>query len=517
MTPVALIIRDGWGYRQDPRGNAVKAAHTPNLNSYLDARPWTLIEAAGEAVGLPEGYQGSSEVGHLNMGAGRIVVQELKRINDGIKDGSLFSTGPFQRLIDNCQEQGSRLHLMGLLQDQGVHAHCDHLFSIMRAVRDRLDVEIIVHVFTDGRDTPPKSSVTYIDELEKVMGDVGGCRVGTLMGRYYAMDRSRNWKLTDIAFDCIVNAQGRPAASACDAVEESYAKDETPDHGEMFDEYIPPYVIQGYDGITDGDSILHTNFRQDRAIQLSMAFTEDDYPGERRRRPDCYYVGLTRYYNEFRNYILEPMGSGSGMANLLGEVISRCGLKQLRLAETQKFRHVTSFFNGKSTQPFPGEDQIEIPSQYDPALFASHPEMNAYDVRDKLLELTREESPYSLYVVNFANCDMVGHTGNLEAAIEAVEVVDQCVGDCVKRLSAMNVEILVTADHGNVEEMLDPVTNSLKTSHSINPVELIYIGSGADGHRLKAGGKLSDIAPTVLHLLGLEAPAEMTAQSLLHP
>ena len=514
VKPVALIIRDGWGYRRDPRGNAVTAARTPNLDSYLARYPWTLIEAAGEAVGLPEGYQGSSEVGHLNMGAGRIVVQELKRINDAIEDGSLFDTRQFQRLLDNCRKNNSRFHLIGLLQDQGVHAHCDHMYKIIRAVRDRSRAEIIIHVFTDGRDTPPRSSRRYMDELDNVMGQVVDSRVGTLMGRYYGMDRSRNWKLTDSAFDCIVNANGRRAESMRKAVEESYANDVTPDNGEMFDEYIPPYVIGDYRGVMDGDSILHANFRQDRAIQLSMAFVDDDYPGVRTRRPACYYVGLTRYYNEFPNFILAPMGSGTGMNHLLGEVVSRHGLKQLRLAETQKFRHVTSFFNGKSTEPFPGEDQIEIPGEYDPATFASHPEMNAFDVRDRFLECAQDSS-YSLYVVNFANCDMVGHTGNFEAATRAVEVVDRCVGDCVNRLLAMEAEILLTADHGNVEEMLDPETNNVKTSHSVNPVELIYIGTKATGQGLKTGGKLSDIARTIVDLLGIEVPAEMTADPLL--
>jgi 2,3-bisphosphoglycerate-independent phosphoglycerate mutase len=514
MRPVVLIVRDGWGYREETEGNAVKAASTPNVDSYLANYPWTLLHASGEPVGLPKGYQGSSEVGHLNMGAGRIVIQELKRINDGIMDGSFFEAPYFKRLVENCKTKSSSLHLMGLLQDEGVHAHCDQMFKIMEGARKRGVGEMIVHIFTDGRDTPPKSALGYIQELNEVMKELRNCRVGTLMGRYYAMDRSKNWDLTSKAFECIVNAAGRKADSPESAVEASYEKDKTPDNLEMFDEYIPPHVIRGYKGVRDGDSVLHTNFRQDRAIQLSMAFVEDDYPGKRSRRPDCLYVGFTRYYNGFPAFILSSMDSGKGMKNLLGEVISRKGLKQLRIAETQKYRHVTSFFNGKSTDPYPGEDQIEVQSEYDPATFASHPEMNAYDVRDKFLEIVKGGCDYAFILINFANCDMVGHTGSIPAAIKAVEVVDRCVGDCVKRLLELDGEILLTADHGNAEEMLDP-GSGIKTSHSLSPVELIYISKEAEGKRLKSGGKLADIAPTVLLLMGIEIPEEMTATPLI--
>jgi 2,3-bisphosphoglycerate-independent phosphoglycerate mutase len=515
VKPVALIVRDGWGYRRESEGNAVRAARTPNVDSYLANYPWVLIHASGEPVGLPDGYQGSSEVGHLNMGAGRIVIQELKRINDAMLDGSLFEAKNFKHLVENCKTNNSRLHLMGLLQDEGVHAHCDQMFNIMRVARQRGVGEIIVHIFTNGRDTPPRSTLQYIDQLNEVVTEIGNCRVGTLMGRYYGMDRSRNWDLTSAAFECIVNAAGREAKSAGAAVVESYARDKTPDAVEMFDEYIPPYVIEGYDGVRDGDSVLHTNFRQDRTIQLSMAFVEDDYPARRSRRPDCLYVGLTRYYNEFSRFIIGAIDSGGGMKNLLGEVISNKGLRQLRLAETQKYRHVTSFFNGKSTKPYPGEDQIEIKSEYDPATFASHPEMNAYDVRDKFLQIVKGGCQYAFILINFANCDMVGHTGNMHAATKAVEVVDECVGDCIKRLLELEGEILLTADHGNAEEMIDPKTKRVKTSHTLNPVELIYVGRKAKGKKLKSGGKLADVAPTLLKLMKIDIPAEMTATQLI--
>ncbi len=515
MRPVALIVRDGWGYRQEPDGNAVMAARTPNVDSYLAHYPWVLIQASGEPVGLPDGYQGSSEVGHLNMGAGRVVIQELRRINDGMVDGSFFKAKHFKALVQNCKTNNSRLHLIGLLQDEGVHAHCDQMFKMMHAARKRGVGEIIVHIFTDGRDTPPRCALHYINVLNEVMRELGNCHVGTLMGRYYGMDRSKHWDLTSLAFECIVNGTGQRAERAEVAVQEAYAKHKTPDGVDMFDEYIPPHVIKGYDGVRDGDSVLHTNYRQDRAIQLSMAFVEDNYPGKRSRRPDCLYVGLTRYYNELPRFILGAIDAGTGMKNLLGEVISKKGLKQLRLAETQKYRHVTSFFNGKSTKPYPGEDDIEIKSQYDPATFASHPAMNAYDVRDKFLEIVRDGCDYAFILINFANCDMVGHTGDMTAAMQAVEVVDECVGDCVRRLLDLEGEVLLTADHGNAEEMIDPTTDRVKTSHSRNPVELIYISKKAKGKKLKSGGKLADVAPTVLKLMDIDIPPEMTATQLI--
>ncbi|MBW2555582.1 MAG: phosphoglycerate mutase (2,3-diphosphoglycerate-independent), partial [Deltaproteobacteria bacterium] len=342
------------------------------------------------------------------------------------------------------------------------------------------------------------------------------CSIGTVMGRYYSMDRSRNWKLTDIAYHCIVACEGRKAADAETAVRESYAKDKTPDDVKMFDEYIPPYVIGDYDGVEDGDCILHTNYRQDRAIQLSMAFVDPKYPGKLKTRRTVTFVGLTRYWDEFTEYILGAMDAGGGMNNLLGEVISNAGLHQLRIAETQKFRHVTSFFNGKATTPYKNEDQIDVPSRFDPATFASHPEMDAYQVTEELLRRL-ENNPYQLIVVNYANGDMVGHTGNMDAATQAIEVVDECVGKIVDRLLELDANILITADHGNSEQMIDYQTDMPKTSHTLNPVEMIYVAGDSPGKRLIAGGKLSDIAPTVLYLLGLDIPEEMTAQNLIVP
>lgn len=515
MRPVVVIIRDGWGYNENPRGNAVLAAKTPNVNKYKQAYPWTLLKCSGESVGLPAGYQGSSEVGHLNMGAGRIVVQELKRIDDGLKDGTVFQKKKWSELIGNWKQNRSTLHLFGLLQDEGVHAHQEHLFQMMhRARREYPEGKIVVHPFLDGRDTPPRSTKEYLAQLNKVIEEVRNCTIGTVMGRYYAMDRSENWKLTDRAYNCIVSREGRQAPAALEAVEESYQKDKTPDGVDMFDEYIVPYVIGDYAGVKDGDSVLHTNYRQDRAIQLTKAFVEENYPGQRKERPRVAYGGFTQYYDEFDDYMMESMSSGAGMKSLLGEMISKAELRQLRIAETQKFRHVTSFFNGKLTTPFPLEDQIEIPSRFDPATFASHPEMEAYNVTAKLLELL-QDNPYSFVLVNYANGDMVGHTGNFEAAKRAIEIVDENVGNLVDRLLELDAHILITADHGNSEQMVDYDTNVVKTSHTTFPVELVYVAQDSAGSQLIKGGKLSDIAPTVLQLLGLPKPAAMMADVLI--
>jgi len=515
MRPVCLIIRDGWGYSEKKEGNAVIAAKTPNIDRYKDNYPWTFLECAGEPVGLPDGYQGSSEVGHLNMGAGRIVIQELKRIDDGLRTGELFEVEHWKKLIANWQEHKSRLHLIGLLQDEGVHAHQEHLFKIMRRARQEFPRgSIIIHPFLDGRDTPPRSCMEYLAKLKTVMEEVGGCFIGTVMGRYYGMDRSRNWNLTDMAYHCIVACEGRKSTDAETAVRESYNRDKTPDGVEMFDEYVPPYVISDYDGVRDGDSVLHTNYRQDRAIQLSMAFVDPDYPGTLKTKRAVTYIGLTRYWDEFTEYMLGAMDKGGGMEYLLGEVISNAGMRQLRIAETQKFRHVTSFFNGKATTPYKYEDQVEVPSRFDPATFASHPEMEAYNVTEELLNRLRN-NPYRFIVVNYANGDMVGHTGDMNAAIKAIEIVDECVGKVINRLLELDAHILITADHGNSEQMIDHQTGMTKTSHTLNPVELIYVAGDSPGKKLLDRGKLSDIAPTVLSLLELDIPVEMTAQNLI--
>ena len=515
MRPVALIIRDGWGVNDRKDGNAAAAAKTPNIDRIRAEYPHCLLDCCGEAVGLPDGYQGSSEVGHLNMGAGRVVVQELKRIDDGLSSGELFKSPKWAALISNWKMNNSTLHFLGLLQDEGVHAHQEHLFKLMRQARKEFpEGKIVVHPFLDGRDTPPRSTLEYIARLNQELEAVGNATIGTVMGRYYGMDRSKNWTLTSEAYECLVAAQGKHAASAEEAVKAEYATGKTPDGTEMTDEYIPCYVIGGFAGVKDGDSVMHTNYRQDRAIQLTQAFVCDDYPGTRRVRPKIVYLGFTRYWDEFADYLLGAMGAGGGMDNLLGEVVSRAGIRQLRLAETQKFRHVTSFFNGKSTKPSPGEDQVEVKSRFDPATFASHPEMDAYNVTDELLRRL-ENNPYGLIVVNYANCDMVGHTGDMAAATKAVEVVDDCIGKIMPRLMELDAQVLIFADHGNAEQMVDYKTGLTKTSHTLNLVDCFYVASDAKGRKLTPIAKLSAIAPTALQLLGLPIPAEMTTPSLL--
>ncbi|MDA8244623.1 MAG: 2,3-bisphosphoglycerate-independent phosphoglycerate mutase [Elusimicrobia bacterium] len=511
---VLLIVRDGWGMFRPDKYNAVDNAKTPNMRHYLKTCPNSVLEPAGEAVGLPKGYQGSSEVGHLNMGAGRIVIQELKRIKDMIEDGTFFKCKALAAALDNCVNRGSALHLMGLVQDEGVHAHQDHLYAIMREARRRGIKKVWVHFFSDGRDTPPRSAVAYVRMLEEVVKETGNAAIGTIMGRYYAMDRGEKWSLTDRTYDTLTKAEGPKAASAEAALEAAYASLKNPNGQPIVDEYIPPTVIDGYPGIKDGDSVIHFNFRQDRAIQLTKCFVEDVYPGKRWKKLDIVYCGLTRYYDEFKFSALPPMDEGGGMDNLLGQVISEAGLRQLRLAETQKFKHVTSFFNGKRTEPYKGEDQVEIKGSWDPATFGEHPEMDAPRVRERAAAEIAS-GKYDFILVNFANCDMVGHTGIYESAVKAVEVTDESVKMLVDAALPAGYTVMVSSDHGNAEEMWDYKINMPKTSHTTNSVEFIYIAKDVSGVRLRPHGILSDIAPTVLEVMGLPQPADMTSESLL--
>jgi len=511
---VMLIIRDGWGINKNPNHNAVYHAHTPNTDRWLAEYPHTIIDTSGESVGLPDGYMGSSEAGHLNIGAGRVVEQELKKINDAIENGTFFQAEAFKQVIQNVKNNDSTLHLMGLVQNEGVHAHQEHLFAILAYAAAHGLRKVVVHFFSDGRDTPPRSSLGFLETLEKKIAAVGVGTVGTLMGRYYAMDRGRNWKLTTRAYDALTRAVGRRVATAREAIEYSYDHDQLSDGGEMFDEYIPPTIIGDFAGIADGDSVIHFNYRQDRAIQLTYAFVRDDYPGERWKKLNVPYAGLTRYYDEFHSNILPAMDAGVGMANLLGEVLGANGLPELRVSETQKFRHVTSFFNGKRIEPFALEDRLEIPSRFDPSSFGEHPEMEAYSVTDALLEAIASDR-YPVIITNYANCDMVGHTGIFEAAKRAVEIVDECLGKVVEAALAKDYAIIITSDHGNAEQMLDYDTGQPKTSHTTFPVDLFLLAKETSHIQLRPRGRLSDIAPTMLYLLGLEQPVEMTGRNLM--
>ncbi len=511
---VVLIIRDGWGIAPPGKHNAVTSARTPIVDALKGTCPNCVLEPFGTAVGLPKGCQGSSEVGHLNMGAGRIVEQELKRIMDTIKDGTLFLSAPFKRAIDNCIEKNSTLHVMGLVQDEGVHAHQDHLFAIMRHAREKGVRRLCIHFFSDGRDTPPRSALNFLKELQLKISETGIGEIATVTGRYYAMDRGEKWGLIDKTYDALTRAQGVHVKTPEEAITRAYSHDKNPNGTELMDEYIPPTIIGGFEGIKDGDSVIHFNYRQDRAIELTKAFVENDYPGKRWKKLDISYCGLTSYYDGFPFNALPPMIETGNMKNLLGEVIGNHGLKQLRISETQKFKHVTSFFNGKLIKPYSKEDRIEIKGTFDPASFAEHPEMNAGEVAERAAsEILLKK--YAFVLVNFANCDMVGHTGNFDSVVKAVEIVDDCVGKLVKAALEIDATAIVTSDHGNAEEMWDERIQMAKTAHTSNNVEFILVGNNVAGLKLREKGILSDIAPTVLELLGIKQPTEMTSKSLI--
>ncbi|HPQ39240.1 MAG TPA: 2,3-bisphosphoglycerate-independent phosphoglycerate mutase, partial [bacterium] len=474
MKKVMLIIRDGWGYSDKQEGNAIAQADTP-YDDWLNEQPaQVLLACHGPDVGLPEGFQGSSEVGHLNMGAGRIVVQEVTRIFESIRDESIFEFPSFQSIETLLEDGGGALHFVGLLQDEGVHAHQEHLFQLYRKLRDRFpETQVWVHPIADGRDTPPKSFPGFFKQLMDVIGSDPHAGIGSVWGRYYGMDRSRNWKLIEVARDAMISGRGRKTDDIIQAVRDAYASEKTPDNEPMFDEYLKPIIHSDYPGIEAGDVVINFNYRQDRAIQISQAFTEPDCPAYTPECESVHYFGLTRYYNTFSNYLMPPMDDAGAMSNILGEVISEAGFTQLRIAETQKFRHVTSFFNGKSTDPFPGEDQVEVPSEWDPSSFASHPEMNAADVTEELLKRLAS-GKYGFIAVNYANCDMVGHTGILEAARKGAEAVDRNVERVAGEALRAGYSVIITADHGNSEEMVDG-SGEPKTSHTVNPVKMFLL------------------------------------------
>ena len=551
--PLVLVIRDGWGIAPDGPGNAVTQARTPNMDKLLAEHPNCVLEASGTAVGVRAGSQGSSEVGHLNMGAGRIVKQEVVRVDELIESGELFKIPRLVDAVSYCKSAGSKFHLMGLVQDQGVHATQEHLFALLGFLAEQGLRKVFVHFFGDGRDTPPRSALTYLAQLEEKIAQCGVGQVASVMGRYYAMDRTGNWDRTECAYHALTSGAGLVANSAKQAIENAYARadavidrrktDEDEDRIPETDEFIRPTLIVNAEGkcpglIRDGDVVFHTNYRQDRAIQLTQAFVEDEFDCfPRGRKRDVTYIGMTRYYDEFAQALIPPMN----MANLLGDLLGRNGLRQLRLAEFQKFKHVTSFFNGKLLAPFELEDRIKVDSITIPE--DQKPEMSAFEVADLAvcaisdgisavrqmameMDIAHLESPetldaaeriddtYDVIIINFANGDMVGHTGVLSAAIKAIETVDECVGRVVDAAMARGGTVLITADHGNSEQMID-AQGAAMTAHTLNDVEFVFVG-GDDGLiRLKPRGKLSDIAVTILGLLGIDVPEEMTADNLV--
>lgn len=512
--PVVLIIRDGWGASPLPasqdsaEGNAVRMAKTP-VHDVLRAKyPMALIETSGENVGLPEGQMGNSEVGHLNLGAGRIVYQDLTRINKSIKDGPFFQTPAFLDAIAHVKKNKSRLHLVGLCSDGGVHSHLKHLVALLElAAREQVG-EVYVHAMTDGRDTAPNSGAGYLAELEQAIARVGIGRVVSVVGRYYGMDRDNRWERVKAAYDCLVSGVGSQFSSSADALKHSYAAGVT-------DEFVPASVIgKSADDVAQtriaaGDAVIFFNFRSDRARQITRAFTDSQFQGFARPQiSNLHYVCMTEYDETFTLPIAFPPDR---LNRILGQVVADAGLQQLRIAETEKYPHVTFFFNGGVETPMPGEDRVLIPSPK-VATYDLQPEMNAPLVTEAVVDRIRQQK-YSMVILNYANADMVGHTGSIPAAIKAVEIVDKGVGEVVAATLAVGGAVLVAADHGNAEKMLDENGKPF-TAHTTYPIELIYVAADADRVKVRPG-ILADIAPTILDLLKVPAPAEMTGKSLL--
>ncbi|MGQ9556681.1 MAG: 2,3-bisphosphoglycerate-independent phosphoglycerate mutase [Desulfurispora sp.] len=505
--PLVLVILDGWGLRNDTHGNAIKLARTPHMDSFYQQYPWTSLICSGEDVGLPAGQMGNSEVGHLNIGAGRIVYQELTRISREIRQGGFFRNDVLLGAIHHVRLFNSSLHLMGLLSDGGVHSHLEHLLALIDLAKQQGLSKVYVHCFLDGRDVPPSSALEYMDTLTGHLQQTGTGRVASVMGRYYAMDRDKRWERTEKAYRAMVLGEGLKATSGRAAISEAYKRGET-------DEFVQPTVIEQPDGsvatVREGDAVIFFNFRPDRARQITRAFVDGDFTGfNRPQHPQVHFVCMTQYDKT----IDAPVAfKPQRIVNTLGEVLARHGLWQLRLAETEKYAHVTFFFNGGVEAPNPKEERVLIPSPK-VATYDLKPEMSAYEVTEEFLRRLAEDK-YSVIIMNYANADMVGHTGVLPAAIRAIEAVDECLGRVVPAVLEKRGTALITADHGNADQMLDEQEHP-QTAHTTNQVPFILIGEPYRGRRLRPGGRLEDIAPTMLEILGLEQPAEMTGESLL--
>ncbi|MCE1225844.1 MAG: 2,3-bisphosphoglycerate-independent phosphoglycerate mutase [Geobacteraceae bacterium] len=507
--PLMLMILDGWGINPCPDSNAVAMAKAPNLAGYLQEFPHVQIKTSGMAVGLPEGQMGNSEVGHLNLGAGRVVYQDFTRITKSIQDGDFFTNPVLLDCIAKVKAGGGRLHLAGLLSDGGVHSHNTHLYALVKLAKQQGLADVFIHCLLDGRDTPPQSGAGYLEELEAELAGIGSGRVATVMGRYYAMDRDNRWERVEQAYNAIVLGQGECHASSAEAIQSSYVTG-------VYDEFVLPCVICA-DGtpvgtVNDGDGIIFFNFRSDRAREITRSLTFEQFDGfQRQRVPKLSgYVCMTEYDATFG---LPIAYAQQELTNLLGGVLAEAGLKQLRIAETEKYAHVTFFFNGGVEAPFANEDRALIPSPKEVATYDQKPEMSAYLVADELVKRL-DQDIYDVVILNFANCDMVGHTGILPAAIRAVEAVDACASKVVEKVRQLGGTVLITADHGNAEQMADE-NGEPYTAHTCNLVWLILVDDSRKGAVLKEGGKLADIAPTMLQLLGMAQPKEMTGESLL--
>ena len=504
--PVMLMILDGFGINEKTDGNAVKLAKTPNIDKLMKKYPNTIMYTSGLKVGLPDGQMGNSEVGHTNIGAGRIVYQELTKITKSIEDGDFFAIPEFIEAIENCKKHNSKLHILGLLSDGGVHSHIRHLYGLLEMAKRRDFEDVYVHCFLDGRDTPPASAEGYITQLEEKMKEKKVGKIASISGRYYAMDRDKRWDRVKKCYDALVRGEGNKATSATIAIEDSYQK-------EVFDEFVEPTVIVNNDTpiatIGENDSVIFFNFRPDRAREITRAIVDPEFDGFETEKINTYFVCFTNYDETMPNVKIafkkEPL------VNTFGEVVSKNGLKQLRIAETEKYAHVTFFFNGGEEKQYPGEDRILVPSPK-VATYDLQPEMSAPIVTEKVVEAINEDK-YNAIILNFANPDMVGHTGSLPAAIKAVETIDECVQKVVDAMLAHNGTILITADHGNCEQMIDYKTGEPHTAHTTNPVPLILV---TNDETLKVkSGKLADLAPTMLEILGIEKPEEMTGESIL--
>ena len=499
--PLVLMILDGFGIAPT-EGNAIAAANKPNLEKIFAENPHTQIGASGMDVGLPDGQMGNSEVGHTNIGAGRIVYQELTRITKSAQDGDMGKNEALLKAMNNAKENGKALHLMGLLSDGGVHSHNAHLYALLEMAK-RMGLEkVFVHCFMDGRDVPPSSGKDYVAELLKKLEEIGVGQVATVMGRYYAMDRDNRWERVEKAYAAMVYGEGEQADCPLCAMQNSYDK-------EVTDEFVIPTVIRGAEPISEGDSVIFYNFRPDRAREITRTLVDPDFTGFERKKGffPLTYVCMTQYDATMPN--VDVAYKPESLTNTFGEYISNKGLTQLRIAETEKYAHVTFFFNGGVEKQYPGEDRILVKSPA-VATYDLQPEMSAYEVTDKMVEAVKS-GKYDALILNYANCDMVGHTGVFEAAVKAVEAVDTCVGRVVKAVKEMGGCVLLTADHGNADRMVDDDGTPF-TAHTTNPVPFCVINHPC---QLREGGRLADIAPTMLKVLGLPQPDEMTGESII--